>query len=145
MITGNKVAPFKKFTPPYTGPGKVALRDFELEKSKEAFAKVIIILICAKLNSKFQAMEQMETISKEGFLINNPHLITQCVRGEIYVLVDAVLLISNPVKDPKELKMIASLMETYVEFFVKYLDAVPAHLKDVMKHFNLSLSDAKNY
>lgn len=76
-------------------------------------------------------MDQLENMANEGFLLNNPHLINQTVRGEHYVFVDAVLSLSNPVRTTKELKMITSLMEKYVEFFVKYLEIIPAYMKDV--------------
>lgn len=73
----------------------------------------------------------MEHIAKEGFLINSPYYVTQTIRGDLYILIDSVLSISNPVRGPKDLKLISSLLEKFVEFFVKFLECTPNYLKEV--------------
>lgn len=73
----------------------------------------------------------MENIAKENFLINSPYYITQTIRGEIYVIIDAILSISIPIRTTKDMKLVTSIMEKYVEFFVKYLDCLPDLLRDV--------------
>lgn len=113
-LTGHKIAPFKKITPPYTGGNKGAIRDFDLEQSREVLVKTI---------------EQMNSIANQGFMINDPNRITQFLRGELYILLDSILSISQPIKSSSDLKLVSDFIENFISVFVKYLEILPSTLR----------------
>ena len=75
----------------------------------------------------------MEHLVKNDF-IANPYLITQYLRGELYILIDSILSLSkNLEKD--DLRNCVSFLDTFILFFIKYLDILYKYLPDVKFFF----------
>jgi hypothetical protein len=73
----------------------------------------------------------MNSISGKEFEIGDPNVITQFLRGELYVLIDSVLSISATFKLTSDMKLVSDLFETFLAFFNKYLEALPKALPQV--------------
>ena len=73
----------------------------------------------------------MEEIALSNFLTGEPHFITQYVRGELYVLVDSVLSISQNIKNSTDMKLIIDFIEGFIKFFIRYLEVLPMIIKEV--------------
>ena len=73
----------------------------------------------------------MEEIAIGKFLTGEPDFITQYVRGELYILVDSVLSISQNIKNPTDMKLIIDFIEGFIQFFVRYLEVLPLMLREV--------------
>lgn len=73
----------------------------------------------------------MNNLVNENFQINNPHYITQFLRGELYILVDSVLSINQPLKSTSDMKLVSDLIENYLSMFIRYLEVLPSVLRQV--------------
>ena len=76
----------------------------------------------------------MNSLSNQNFMINDPNYITQFIRGELYILIDSVLSISQPIKSSSDLKLVSDFIENFVNTFVKYLEVLPSTLKQVRRY-----------
>jgi hypothetical protein len=72
----------------------------------------------------------MDNIVKEKFLINDPYFFCQYVRGELFIVVDAIL--SSPDQlSASEQKLAVEFLEAFIKFFLAFLDILPQYLKEV--------------
>lgn len=112
-ITSNKLAPFRKNTPPYTGPSKNPTRNTEF------------VQIIAQIKNAKHHMEQFISIN----LLAEPNLINQFIRGELVILIDSILCYPNSI-NPEQIKIILDFLEGFIAFAIKYLSVMPLYLKD---------------
>jgi hypothetical protein len=75
----------------------------------------------------------MNSIANQGFMINDPNRITQFLRGELYILLDSILSISQPIKSSSDLKLVSDFIENFISVFVKYLEILPSTLRQVSR------------
>mmetsp|Transcript_5954 Transcript_5954/g.5249 ORF Transcript_5954/g.5249 Transcript_5954/m.5249 type:complete len:214 (+) Transcript_5954:25-666(+) len=110
----SKLHPFKMKTPPYTGGNKAAIRNFEFESSRGILIEMI---------------KQLKYFSSQKFDGEDPYLITQFLRGELYVFMDSVMSVNTLIPDPSDVKLIHELFITYLDMFVEYLKQIRSLLR----------------
>lgn len=72
----------------------------------------------------------MEEYSKIKFIARDCHLITQFIRGKLYILVDSILSNQNSTA-PHHLKLFTDFFEAFISFSISFLDCLPFLLPDV--------------
>ena len=75
-------------------------------------------------------MHHMDQITSVNFL-SDPHVINQTVRGEIFILIDAILNFSFANDVSEHIKTFIEFFERFIKFFVDYLSILPTLIKDV--------------
>jgi len=83
------------------------------------------------LSHYLQTIEQLNSFTSQKLKIADPYLITQTLRGRVYILIDAILSLSQPLKTAADQKLVSDLMEAFIDFFVEYLNVLPSLLKEV--------------
>lgn len=110
------MAPFRRFTPPYTGSNKYG-------------GKLTDILQAFHANvARFYRFMNDLVISK--FNIYDVNYFNQLIRGEIYNSIDSVMSCEKKF-DENDLKGILEFLEQYISFAVKYMEIIPPLLKEV--------------
>jgi len=84
-------------------------------------------------DQKKKNMHHMDEITNFNFLLE-PHIITQVVRGEIYIMIDVILHYSFSNEANEHLKTFIEFLERFIKFFIDYLAALPNLIKDVKNH-----------
>ncbi len=74
---------------------------------------------------------ELVEIIENGFKLDDAQKLNQYLRGELWILLDAVTAISRPIKDPVDLRLLQDFFDVCIQFFLKYLDILPKYLKEV--------------
>jgi hypothetical protein len=75
----------------------------------------------------------MNYFSKQSFENNDPYVVTQFLRGDLFIMIDAVLSINQVVTDPNDVKLIHDLFVAFIDMFVEYLKQVTFLLRDFVE------------
>ncbi len=73
----------------------------------------------------------MERIAEKNFLIGDPHNLSQYVRGELFILIDAILTSPQVPSTPDDLRACVDFLENFIIFFIKYIKILPLFLREV--------------
>lgn len=116
-ISSTKIAPFKKHTPPYTGPSKPSLKkSIDIEE-----------LFLSNWQKHIRFM--MDCLSPK-YVINDGHYFNQMIRGEIYFLIE-YLMSSSRTYEADLMKNINEFFECFISFTIKFLEYITIYLKEV--------------
>lgn len=78
-------------------------------------------------------MTQLITLAEEKYNCQDPHFICQFVRGQIFVLVDALL--ANVARQPNadDLQLEIEFFETFMRCLIQYLRCLPRYLPEYIE------------
>jgi hypothetical protein len=120
-LNSNKLAPFRRYTPPYTGSSKYGGKLSE------------ILQIFNSNVARFY--RYLNELIMNRFNIFDVSYFNQFVRGEIYNMIDLLMSCEKKIEE-NDLKGIIEFFELYISFTVKYLDVISPLLKEVLLCLN---------
>lgn len=73
----------------------------------------------------------MKDIITRKFLLENPHKITQYVRGELFIMIDNILGTEQLPSTSEQLSACVEFLEDFIMFFIEYIKILPKYFAEV--------------
>jgi hypothetical protein len=78
-------------------------------------------------------MTQLITLAEEKYNCQDPHFICQFVRGQVFILVDALLANVGRMTTPEDLQLELEFFDNFMRCVIQYLKCLPCYLPEYIE------------